>query len=270
MEKLMCGAGIAADAACSGGTAFCDFQLSVRKGHEECGDSAFVYSDADKVVAGIFDGVSGELGAASASSAAASAALDYLKTFDSCDEERMKEALMRAQLAIRAGYTTASLLFLAKSGAFIIGGVGDSPAYGISAKGEFSLEIPLARETKDKDSVFRFFHFRNLVSSALGRNGKDVPLAIRSGKLRAGEVVLLSSDGLYDNLWVKVHDGYVTDSSGTDDLKSLVGAERDPRAIVRLLMDAITERIRAGKKETDGGLLVPKADDVAIAAFRFL
>jgi serine/threonine protein phosphatase PrpC len=269
MEKLIPGDRVAADMSCSGGTAFCDFCVSVKKGHEECGDSAFAYADEGKVVLGIFDGVSGEPGAAAASSAAASAALEHLKALGRCDQAQMKEALMQAQLAITAGYTTALLLFLEKDGSFLLAGVGDSPAYGISATGEVSLEIPLARATNKDDSIFRFFHFRNLVTCVLGPSGKDVPIRLRSGKLKKGEVILLSSDGLYDNLWVSVHEGYVEDASGTGDLEGLVGPEREPQKLVRRLMDVVAKRVAAGKKEKAGLMLVPKQDDVAIAALRF-
>jgi serine/threonine protein phosphatase PrpC len=92
---------------------------------------------------------------------------------------------------------------------------------------------------------------------------------MRSGKLKKGEAILLASDGLLDNLRVKVHDGYVTDSSGTEDLARLVGRERDPEKISRLLMKEIVTRIKAGKKEKAGLMLVPKEDDIAIAALRF-
>ncbi len=269
MEKLIAGTKITASGTCSASTAFCDFSVTVKKGHEECGDSAFAYSDGKKAILAIFDGVSGEAGASSASSAASSAALKYLKALDRCDGKQMKEALMQAQLAVTAGYTTAIILFLEKNGSFMVAGVGDSPAYGISAKGETSLEIPLARMTNDDDSIFKFFYFRNIVTSVLGPSGQDVPIRMRSGKLKKGELILLASDGLSDNLWVKVRNGYVKDASGIGDLRELLGTERSPRKIVRLLLDETSRRIKAGKKERKGEMLVPKQDDVAIAALRF-
>ncbi|MDD5339841.1 MAG: SpoIIE family protein phosphatase [Candidatus ainarchaeum sp.] len=269
MEKLIAGTKITASGTSSASTAFCDFSVLVKKGHEECGDSAFAYSDAEKTILAIFDGVSGEPNAASASSAAASAALKHLKALDRCDERQMKDALMEAQLAVAAGYTTAIILFVEKSGRFLVAGVGDSPAYGISANGEISLEIPLARMTDDGDSIFKFFHFRSIVTAVLGPSGQDVPIRMRSGKLEKGDVILLASDGLTDNLWVKVHGGYVKDSSGIEDLKALIGKERAPQKIVRMLMNEASRRIKAGKKEKTGEMLVPKQDDIAIAALRF-
>jgi serine/threonine protein phosphatase PrpC len=280
MEKLIAGTKVTADAkaaagvvaaaeTCSGSTGFCDFSIIVKKCHEECGDSAFAYSDAKKAVIGIFDGVSGEPGAALASSAAASAALLHLKALDRCDGKQMKEALMQAQLAVSAGYTTAIVLFLHADGSFIIAGVGDSPAYGISSGGKISLEIPPSRTTGDRDSIFKFFYFRNLVTAVLGPGGKDVAINMRSGKLKKGEVIIIASDGLLDNLWVKVHDGYVADSSGTADLAGLIGKERSPKKIIALLVKEIVTRIKAGKKEKAGLMLVPKEDDIAIAALRF-
>jgi len=269
MEKLIPGTKVTASASCSGSAGFCDFALTVKKGHEECGDSAFAYSDAGKVVVGIFDGVSGEPGAATASSDAAAAALKHLKTLDTCDGKRMRDALMQAQLAVTAGYTTAVILFVEKDGSFLVAGVGDSPAYSISAEGRVEMEIPLARMTDDGDSIFKFFYFRNVVTSVLGPSGQDVPVRMREGRLKKGEVLLLASDGLSDNLWVKVRDGYVKDGSGTDDLKTLIGKQRDPGKIIGLLLDGVAERIAAGKKEKKGMMLVPKEDDVAITALRF-
>jgi serine/threonine protein phosphatase PrpC len=269
MEKLFAGTKITTSATCTAGTGFCDFSLTVKKGHDECGDSAFAYCDDGKVVIGIFDGVSGEPGAASASSAAAAAALAFLKKLARCDEKQMHAALMEAQLALTGGYTTATILFLQKDGSFLIAGVGDSPAYGISAKGAVSLEIPQARPTADDDSIFKFFYFRNLVTSVLGPHGKDVPIQMRKGKLKKGDMILLASDGLSDNLWVKVHDGYVKDGSGTDDLKSLVGRECEPEKMVSLLLKEVAKRIAVGRIEKKGLMLVPKEDDIAIAALRF-
>lgn len=269
MERLMPGTRIKTSASVSGSSSFCEFFILVKKGHEECGDSAFAFCDEQKAVLGVFDGVSGEAGAASASSRAAEAALGYLKKLDKCSEEKMREAIALAGDAIEIGFTTALVLFVERNGSFVICSVGDSPAYGI-AKGKVELELPLARAVADKDSIFKFLHFRNLVTSILGPGGGEAKLHLRKGKLRRDEMFILASDGLSDNLWLKIKEGYVTDSSGSDDLKALVGKEKNPEKITKKLSSEIAKRIKAGRKEAKGALLEPKKDDIAIAVIRFI
>ncbi|MEW6036162.1 MAG: protein phosphatase 2C domain-containing protein [Candidatus Micrarchaeota archaeon] len=269
MEKLIKGSEVADSDEGGGKTAFAEFFMAVKKGHGECGDSAFVYSDAEKVVAAVFDGVSGEPGASFASSDAAEAALEYLKGLASAGDKEMQEALSRAHLNIKLGSTTAALLFLSRDGSFVIAGIGDSPIYGIS-KGEVSLELPLARAVGDGDSILKFFYFRNIVTAVLGGPADSLDVGIRKGKLKKGEVLILASDGLSDNLFIKVDGGFIAESSGKEDLEGLIAKRRGPRELVKLLMGEIARRLEAGKTERKGGVLVPKEDDIAIVALRKL
>ena len=45
MEKLIAGEKLSKKEDFTGKCTFCDFSVLVKKGHEECGDSAFIYYD---------------------------------------------------------------------------------------------------------------------------------------------------------------------------------------------------------------------------------
>jgi serine/threonine protein phosphatase PrpC len=268
MERLMRGTAISGTESWGGDAGFCSYFALVRKGHEECGDSAFFYHDGKKAIFGVFDGVSGEAGASSASSDAAEIILGSLKGHDRISETKMKQALSAAQAKVGPGLTTALVVYLQKNGSFIAASVGDSPLYSLDKAGEVALEIPLARIVKDGDSILKFFYFRNIVSSVLGQSGADISLSLRKGKLESGEVLILASDGLSDNLFVEIDDGYVKDGSGCGDLGVLVGKERSPEDMVPSLAAEVGKRVSVGRIERKDRMLVPKEDDLAIIAVR--
>lgn len=270
MEKLMLGTKIKNTETFSSKNKSCECFALVRKGHEECGDSAFVYMDEKKTIIGVFDGVSGEAGAASASSEAATALLKYLKKYNKADEKLIKKAMVDANNKVKHGYTTAALCFVEKDGSTIVAGIGDSPIYGIDKKGEVALELPLGRAVKDNDSILKFFHFRALVTSVLGPSGTEIHINMRKGKLKKGEMLILATDGLTDNLHLKIHEGYVKDSSGSQDLKKLIGKSKKPETIGRNLFNEVKKRIKGKKIETKNSILIPKEDDIAIAVFKKL
>jgi serine/threonine protein phosphatase PrpC len=269
MEKLMLGEGIKTEASAGAKSKLGECFCYVSRGHEECGDSAFFYLDDRKAILGVFDGVSGESGAASASSIAASAVLESLRKKDRADERAIRKALSSASGAITKGYTTAVVAFIEKDGTALVAGVGDSPIYGVTKKGEVALELPLGRPVGDNDAVFKFFYFRNLVTSVLGPSGVDIHIHTRKGKLRKGEMLILASDCLNDNLFLKVKEGYIADSSGNEDLGKLIGKLRKPESTVKKIAKEIKRRVAAGKVEEEGRILVPKENDLAVIAFRF-
>jgi len=270
MEKLMLGEAIKKEMSFGCRTKFGECFSFVRKGHEECGDSAFVYMDGKKAILGVFDGVSGEAGAASASSIAATAVLEFLKKHDKASGKIMAKALAKASREINQGYTTATVCFVEKDGTTILAGVGDSPVYGITKKGKIALELPLGRAVGDDNAIFKFFFFRNLVTSVLGPSGVDIHIHTREGKIRKGETLIIASDCLNDNLYIKVRKGYVRDSSGTEDLRKIIGRLKKPESIVKKIAKEIRKRIGKGKKEFEDYVLVPKEDDLALIAFRKL
>jgi len=268
MKQLLAGTKIPDSEEC-GGSFFCEFFAFVKKGHAECGDSAFVFCDDNKLAAGVFDGVSGEEAAAAASSAAAAAALKSLAKAKKADENTMKEAVAKANEAIVKGYTTAALVLLMKDGTFILGGVGDSPIYSVNGKGEADVELPIGRPVGDTHSILKFLSLRSLVTSVLGNSGSDINMHVRNGKLKKGEMLILASDGLSDNLYFKVNEGYVSDTAGASDLAQLIGGKRKPESIVRSLVKTAAARLKKGRTEEKTRLLVPKVDDIAIIAIRF-
>ena len=245
----------------------------VKKGHDECGDSAFVFCGKSKIIMALFDGVSGEPGASKASGDAARSILGSLKGKDRISEQDIICALQRADADIRFGFTTALVLSIDReSHGFLIASVGDSAAYSRDSKGAVSLELPMSRAVRDGDSIMRFFSYRNLVSSILGqgracgsqeRPGCDIP--ILSGKIGKGEAIILASDALADNLFMKTRDGLVTDSSGTEDLRRIIAKDKEPKMIVAKLRAEIKNRIKGGRVDKDGAVLIPKQDDLSIA-----
>ncbi|MFN7991924.1 MAG: protein phosphatase 2C domain-containing protein [Candidatus Micrarchaeia archaeon] len=270
MEKVIRGSTIAEEDEAGGKSSFCEFHCMVRKGHEECGDSAFVYCDDGKAILAVFDGVSGAPGASLASSEAADSILGSLRKHQKITDEKMKGAVISAMESISAGYTTAAILFLHKDGSFTICSVGDSPVYSIDHEGKTSLELPLARTVGNDSSILKFFYYRNIVTSVLGRAVEEVSINLRSGKLGKGQMLILATDGLSDNLFMKVHDGYVIESSGSEDLSGLVGKKRSPKATVRSLFDEVLRRIGGGRVDHPDRILVPKEDDISIIAVRLL
>ena len=267
MEKLILGSGVSDSRSASGKTRFCEFSFVVKKGHSECGDSAFVYCDERKLIAAVLDGVSGDPGAALASSDAANAILDSLKGEETIDQKKLEDAFTKGHCAIRLGSTTVSLLFLKNDGSFVIAGIGDSPIFSIDEKEQISLELPMARIVGDDDSILKFLYFRNMVTSVLGSIG-EIKINIRSGKLKEGETFIIASDGLSDNLFFEVENGYVKDCSGITDLKAILSGKKPAKAITKALIDEIEKRLQKGKIEEKNRLLVPKDDDISIIAIR--
>jgi len=268
MEKLIEGSNVKNSKSFSCKTKIGQCSSVVKKGHEECGDSAFIYMDDEKAIIAVLDGVSGEPGAASASSDAAAAMLKLLRKQKKADEKIMKKAFMAGSKAVSYGYTTASVCFVQKNGSAMVASTGDSPIYGIDKRGRISLELPLGRAVGDNDSIFKFFFFRNLVTSVIGPSGTPINMHTKTGKLKKGDILIIASDGLTDNLYMEVENGYVKDSSGCHDLKRLIGKSKNPKPIVTKLMKELKKRIEGEKKEVNNTVLVPKKDDIAIAVFK--
>lgn len=247
---------------------FCDFCVSVKKGNSECGDSAFVYYDKNKLIAGVFDGVSGEPDAALASSVAAANILESLRAHDHATEKLLEDALVHSHTKIKKGFTTGSIVFLEKDGTVTIAGVGDSPIYTITGDSIYS-ELHLARVVRNGDSILKFLSSRHMITSFIGPSNNDIIVCTKSGKLAKDEKLIIATDGLLDNLYVGVHDGYITDSLGLVDLKNILPKEGSSENIVRSLMVDITKRISAGKIEHKDRLLHPKDDDISIICIGF-
>lgn len=245
-------------------TKFADMAYTVRRMHDVCGDSAFIYEDSNKAILAVLDGVSGEEGAEQASSVAAVAILNHLKRIESPTKEDVQEALITGAANIVYGLTTALVVVLDKKGGFIAGSVGDSVLYSLDKKGILKLEILPMRIVGEGSPVFRFLMFRNMVPSVLGLPA-DMEIYLKQGTLDPGDMLLLMTDGITDNLKIKIEEKKIKDCSGIDDLKEIIGKESDITKIVKKIRREILRRMedRVDIKEEEESLII-KPDDLAI------
>ena len=248
---------------------FADIAYLVRKGHDVCGDSAFIAVDENKAVLAVLDGVSGEPDAEQASSVAALAMLNYLKNIESPTQEEIQEAFVTGHSNIISGFTTAVVVVVQKNGKFIAGSVGDSAFYGIDKGRKIILEIPPARIVGEGSPVSSFIPMRNAVPSALGLPG-DLNILIKQGKLENGEIVLLATDAVMDNMKVKIKDDAVIDSSGIEDLGDIIKGANDPVQVVGKVCGEVVKRMaKVTEKKDKDSILVTKPDDLAVVCLRF-
>ncbi|MFH1520489.1 MAG: protein phosphatase 2C domain-containing protein [Candidatus Micrarchaeota archaeon] len=274
MEKIIKGSEVLNSGEFSGSTDFCDFSGVVKKGHDICGDSAFAYTDENKTIIAVFDGVSGEPGADVASAEAAEFFLDYLKKVNKISQKKMEAAAHIAKNHVKSGFTTASIIFLEKNGVFIAASVGDSPIYGVDKNRNVDLELPISRPVGDGDSILKFFNFRVFVSTVFGgfqsNKNPEIHMNMRKGRLGKDELLIVASDCLVDNLYMDSNNGYITDSTGKSDLKSLIGLFCEPKKIIEILSNEIEKRSKGKKVELGSKILEPKLDDLAIIVLRRL
>jgi hypothetical protein len=248
---------------------FADIAFDVRRGHETCGDSAFAFCDDKKAVIAVFDGVSGEPGAAEASSIAALAMLNHLKGKDSPTKNDMQESLVNAHANVIVGYTTAAVIVVEKTGRFICASVGDSTIYSYSKSGVVKLELQPMRVVGKGTPLDEFIFQRMVVPVALGLDA-DMQILIRDGKLEGGDSILVMTDAVMDNLKIKLKGGKVADTSGVEDLKLIIGDASGAAEVVKSIRDEIVRRMdaRFDIREKDSAL-VSKLDDLAIVGLLF-
>jgi serine/threonine protein phosphatase PrpC len=103
-----------------------DYSTVCRKGHDENGDYISCYSDGNRFIGILCDGVSGEPGAGQAASVAAKAAMECLEGKKKVADAEVKEAISMANKAVLHGFTTIALVYMEADGSFIIACVGDS------------------------------------------------------------------------------------------------------------------------------------------------
>jgi len=248
---------------------FVDVAYVVRKGHAVCGDSAFAYVDDRKAVVAVFDGVSGEPGAEEASSIAALAMLNHLKGIDSPTRNDLQESLVNAHANVIVGYTTATIAVVEKGGRFICASVGDSTIYSLGKNNRMKLELEPMRTVGKGTQADEFIFQRMVVPSALGLDA-DMQILMREGKLGDGDILLVMTDAVMDNLRIKLKAGKVADISGLEDLKLIIGDASGTAAIVNRVRDEIVRRMKARFDiREEGSMLVSKLDDLAIVGLRF-
>jgi len=211
--------------------------------------------------------VSGEPGAEVASSVAAVAILNHLKKIEKIKPIDLQDALIHAHSNIIMGTTTALIVVIERSGSFMCASVGDSAMYSIDKDGKVATQIEQMRVVGPGSSIFRFMMLRNVVGSVLGTEG-DLQIYFKQGTLDPGESLLLLSDGITDNLVIKTQEGNVSDCTGVEDLKSIIGHDREIGKIVTRIRKEIWRRMedKVELKEKDKSLLI-KPDDFAMIGF---
>lgn len=246
------------------------------------------FADEDNGIAGVFDGMGGVKGGQMAGTLAAGAVLEKFKAMPkdasvNLWQEQMSDILKNASEEINSAAennpstykgmgTTATIVKIIEGTdnekTAVIGNVGDSRAY-------LLRDRKLIRLTKDQSLVQKFIddgyikddedtsktiiyegeavtvgEIRNLISHALGGGlpEKDLETEVRTVELQTGDILLLSSDGIHDNLT----DGEIK--------KILTGVEVSPTdgsnyPFERQLVD------KAAKIEADKSNPRSKADD---------
>lgn len=248
---------------------FAEIVYFVRKGHNVCGDSAFVHVDDSKIVAAVLDGVSGEPGADQASSVAAIAILNHLKGIPSPKKNDIQAAFVKAHSNIVFGFSTVALVIVMKNGSFICGSVGDSMAYSLDTKGTVRPELPGARIVGPGSPIQRFLMYRNVVPAALGMPN-DMEICFKQGELSQGDSILLMTDGVIDNMAIYMDNGTVKDCTGAKDLASVIGDAKDASSVMSRIKDETIRRMDAGFDIRDPDrVLVAKKDDMAVICIRY-
>lgn len=243
--------------------------LYLRKGrmHKSCDDAALLVKEERYVLIGVFDGVSGEAFGADASEAALRSVAAFVKNNfgKTANEQLLEHALEEANYSVRRGATTASVALVLVDGSYFFANIGDSHIYLRHADGT------VVRLTKDEKSgngmsFTTYTATRHIVLQALG--GLISSIDKGKGRVKSGDALIAVSDGIVDNLFIKVDGGVVVDNSGCDDLAEILKGKKGAEEIVEHLAKEIKERMKGGESMKEGLVLVPKDDDVAIVALK--
>ena len=238
----------------------------VKKSSEHsCDDSALLIVKDDYALIGVFDGVSGEANASTASETALKTIANYVeKNFGHKNEsELLENSISEANYAIKVGGTTASIALILKNGNYFYANIGDSHIYKISN----NKINRLTKDDRNTSSFANYIKHRMHVTQCIG--GLLSKIDAGKGKLESGEVLFAITDGIIDNLFVRVEGGIVTDTSGRQDLERLFYGKKDIKTIIEALTEEIKKRMQLKEELIDNGILVPKEDDASIVFFRY-
>ena len=233
--------------------------LAARRHPEENQDTVLVR--ASEGLACVFDGIGGAAGGAEASRAAAAAVEVELATLPPITDlmmrrEWLRNAMVRAGVAVRSVRTSSSqgttaVIAVQAEGFLLWASAGDSRAYRLSAEGELDLlsrdddswprdqlhdearrEVDEAESAEDLGLLAtRMFDSRNQLRNEVGMVRRADEVAIDGASLRAGDMVIVCSDGVHDNL------------SATDMAELAIEHRRfGPRAVAAALAGAAHER----------------------------
>lgn len=239
-------------------------------------------ADGTRVI-GVFDGMGGVAGGAEASAIATRTAVDFIRNYTFANVQEMKagvnEALRQAHLKIqehdrgRKMGTTGILTLVKENGAefdVVIGSVGDSRVYRARSAGELEAVtlddstyrkkydlvdarqvqkfLGSVQQVKDLPILLRdYFFTRNVASAMLGASTEINP-NLYELKASAGEMFLIMTDGVHDNL---------TDS----EINTLiVQNEGNPDGLSKALVAAAQARSRESAERS-------KPDDMTVVVF---
>ncbi len=241
------------------------------KNHETCDDAALLLVNEKFTLIGVFDGVSGEPFAQSASETALRAVKFHLtQNFGKIPNEKIVErAIEEANLAIEHGATTASIALVFSSGEYYFANIGDSHIYKLNEQGKIN-RITKDFKAANGSGVTEYLHNRYLVGNCLGGLLKEEEIEIGQGKLKKGEFLLALSDGITDNLFIEVEGGVISESSGKADLEILIDGIDMPLEIINAIAKAVKHRMTGSEISDNGRILVPKEDDISLVVVKML
>lgn len=238
----------------------------VKKSREHsCDDSALLVIGDSYILIGVFDGVSGQPNASTASETALITIANYIeKNFKKKKpEELLENAISEANYAVQAGGTTASIALILNNGDYFYANIGDSHIYKMSN----SKVTRLTKDDRDSSSFASYIKSRYYVGECIGSLITSIDKG--KGKLEKDDAIFAISDGIVDNLFVKIEGGIVTDTSGKQDLEFIFKDKKDIKSMVESLAEEIKKRMQLKEEVIDRGILVPKEDDAAIVIFRY-
>lgn len=259
--------------------------IGEKDGHYVNDDSWF--TDPAHGTLGVFDGVGGAPGSFAASQVASRETKRRLAELDDMHDvatvtDGLSEALVAAHESIREMHngtmTTAVLakIFEADDGNThaVIESTGDSRGY-LLREGElmmltldhgcdadqfpedelWRMQTKLAainddnyEELVENDGLLKeAFHFRNIISSALG-DRQDIKIYTRDIVLQTGDRLLLTTDGIHDNLTL-------------EEMRSIMASEADDAALVTSLLEWAQTSSREDRREH----IRAKPDDMTAA-----
>lgn len=241
-----------------------------------------VLCDPTKGVAAVFDGVGGEAGgelAARAACGAMAMALDHLPAREDIEGRRrwLATAVQSGHAAINmskrlhgdyADQGTTAIAAVLTSHKVLTTCVGDSRAYRvrrgtlelIADEHEDTVPRPAMADALDRVSspedlegasndLSWAFTYRNIIAAELGSDA--VQPTVREHHLARGDLILVLSDGVHDNLAHQEMESVIADCAG-----------RAPQALATALV------ARAHQRSQDRGHLRSKDDDVSCAVLQ--
>jgi len=235
----------------------------------QCDDSALLIIKEKYVLLGVFDGVSGEANASTASETALKTIAEYIeknfKTKKSEDfEGLLQNAVEDANLKINKGGTTATIVLILEDGSYFYANVGDSHVY-VFNNGNV---IRLTKDDRDSSSTAIYFAARMVITQSLGYLIKNIDVG--KGKLSKGNMIFTVTDGIIDNLFVKIEGGILIDTSGKEDLEEMLKECKSTEEFVKMLSEEVKKRMQLKEQiAIDGKAFVPKEDDAAIAILQY-